>query len=77
MSTLEFRDAIRDALAEELERDPIALLRARLQKQHGVEEQALDTLERQTQEEINHAIDAALAAPYPDPRAQQATEYAP
>ena len=60
-----------------LQRDPIVLLRARLSTQHGVEDDRLDAVERQTQERINHAIDAALDAPYPDPHARRATEYAP
>ena len=60
-----------------LQRDPIVLLRARLSTQHGVEDDRLDAVERQTQERINHAIDAALDAPYPDPDARRATEYAP
>ena len=60
-----------------LERDPIALLRARLTAQHGVHEQQLETIERDIQERIDHAVEAALAAPYPDPGARPATEYAP
>jgi acetoin:2,6-dichlorophenolindophenol oxidoreductase subunit alpha len=60
-----------------LERDPIALLRARLMSQHGVEESRLERTERDAQERIDRAIAAALAAPYPDPETHPATEYAP
>ncbi|HEX6458087.1 MAG TPA: thiamine pyrophosphate-dependent dehydrogenase E1 component subunit alpha [Thermoleophilaceae bacterium] len=60
-----------------LQRDPIVLLRGRLSAQHGVEDEQLDAVERETQERINHAIEAALEAPYPDPDARPATEYAP
>ncbi len=60
-----------------LQRDPIVLLRARLSTQHGVEDDRLDMVERETQERINSAIEAALAAPYPDPDLRRATEYAP
>jgi TPP-dependent pyruvate/acetoin dehydrogenase alpha subunit len=56
-----------------LERDPIALLRARL----DVDQQELARIERDTQERIDQAIEAALAASYPDPATRPATEYAP
>jgi acetoin:2,6-dichlorophenolindophenol oxidoreductase subunit alpha len=64
-------------LASWLERDPIALLRARLSTQQGVEESRLDGIEQEVRERIDQAIEAALAAPYPDPRGEPATEYAP
>jgi TPP-dependent pyruvate/acetoin dehydrogenase alpha subunit len=60
-----------------LERDPIALARARLGAQYDVDEKQLEQIERDTQERIDQAIDAALAAPYPDPETHAATEYAP
>jgi TPP-dependent pyruvate/acetoin dehydrogenase alpha subunit len=64
-------------LASWLDRDPIVLLRARLSGKPGVEEGQLDELEREAQERIDLAIEAALAAPYPDPAERAATEYAP
>jgi acetoin:2,6-dichlorophenolindophenol oxidoreductase subunit alpha len=64
-------------LASWLERDPIALLRARLSTQQGVEESHLAGIEQEVRERIDQAIEAALAAPYPDPRGEPATEYAP
>jgi TPP-dependent pyruvate/acetoin dehydrogenase alpha subunit len=64
-------------LASWLERDPLVLLRARLTGEPGVEEDQLDAIERDAQERIDQAIDAALAAPFPDPEAERATEYAP
>jgi len=60
-----------------LDRDPIALCRTRLTTHYGVDEQRLEHVERDTQERIDHAIEAALAAPYPDPQTHPATEYAP
>jgi TPP-dependent pyruvate/acetoin dehydrogenase alpha subunit len=60
-----------------LERDPIALARARLTTQHDVDEPQLEQIERATQERIDQSIEAALAAPYPDPETHPATEYAP
>ena len=64
-------------LASWLERDPLVVLRARLTGELGVEEGQLDAIEREAQERIDQAIEAALAAPYPDPEADRATEYAP
>jgi acetoin:2,6-dichlorophenolindophenol oxidoreductase subunit alpha len=64
-------------LASWLERDPIALLRARLSTQQGVEESHLAGIEQEVRERIDQAIEAALAAPYPDPCGEPATEYAP
>jgi acetoin:2,6-dichlorophenolindophenol oxidoreductase subunit alpha len=59
------------------ERDPIALARARLATEYDVDEPQLEQIERATQERIDQAIEAALAAPYPDPETDPATEYAP
>jgi TPP-dependent pyruvate/acetoin dehydrogenase alpha subunit len=63
-------------LASWLERDPIVLLRARLAAQHGIGDERLEAIERDAQAQIDTAIDAALAGPYPDPEAEPATEYA-
>ena len=54
MSTLEFRVAIRDAIAEEMERDESVIFFG---------------------EDV--AVAAALAAPYPEPDADAAREFAP
>jgi acetoin:2,6-dichlorophenolindophenol oxidoreductase subunit alpha len=65
--------------AEEVERwkarDPLPIARARL-VEGGVPEAALDDAERETRGELDAAVAAALAAPYPDP-ATPATEFAP
>jgi acetoin:2,6-dichlorophenolindophenol oxidoreductase subunit alpha len=58
-----------------LARDPLALMRARLLKERGVEEARLEAAEREAEQRIERAIEAALAAPYPEPA--RATEYAP
>jgi acetoin:2,6-dichlorophenolindophenol oxidoreductase subunit alpha len=59
-----------------LARDPLAVMRARLVGELGVEEHAVADSERSVEERIEHAVDAALAGPYPDP-SDAAREYAP
>jgi TPP-dependent pyruvate/acetoin dehydrogenase alpha subunit len=65
---------------EELERwlarDPLKLARERLAGQ-GVSEEELVESERATEALIEHAIDRALAAPYPNPELDAATEFSP
>ena len=58
-----------------LERDPLTIARARLVAE-GVAEDAIDAVEENTRAELEAAVEAALAAPYPDPTVT-ATEYAP
>jgi acetoin:2,6-dichlorophenolindophenol oxidoreductase subunit alpha len=58
-----------------LERDPIVLARARL-LELGVPEEQVEATERDVRAGLDRAIEAALAAPYPDPVAERATEYA-
>ena len=57
-----------------LERDPLTVARARLA---DVGEERLAEIERAVDERIEQAVEAALAAPYPDAVARAATEYAP
>ena len=47
------------------QRDPIALLAARL-REEGVTEETLDQIRSETQREIDDGVEFALAAPYPD-----------
>ena len=56
------------------ERDPLLLARQRLLDE-GLESEAVDAVEQATQAELDAAVEAALAAPYPDP-AVKATEFA-
>jgi TPP-dependent pyruvate/acetoin dehydrogenase alpha subunit len=58
-----------------LERDPLKITRERLIAE-GVAEDAIDAVEERTRAELEAAVEAALAAPYPDPTVT-ATEYAP
>ena len=58
-----------------LARDPLNITRARLVAE-GVAEEAIDAVEEATRAELEAAVEAALAAPYPDPEVT-ATEYAP
>jgi TPP-dependent pyruvate/acetoin dehydrogenase alpha subunit len=57
------------------ERDPLKIARARLTKAGLTEEQLVAT-EEATTAEIEQAIENALAAPYPDPKQDAATEFA-
>jgi TPP-dependent pyruvate/acetoin dehydrogenase alpha subunit len=56
------------------ERDPLLVARRRLLDE-GVEAEAVDAVEQATRAEMDAAVEAALAAPYPDP-AVKATEFA-
>lgn len=58
------------------ERDPLALARDRLTREGATEDQ-LAAIEQATTAELDEAVSRALAAPYPDPAADAATEYAP
>jgi acetoin:2,6-dichlorophenolindophenol oxidoreductase subunit alpha len=56
-------------------RDPLTIARRRLLDE-GLPEQTVDAVEQATRRELEAAVEAALAAPYPDPSIP-ATEYAP
>jgi acetoin:2,6-dichlorophenolindophenol oxidoreductase subunit alpha len=59
-----------------LARDPLPIARARL-VELGVTEPEIAEVEDATRARMDHAVEAALAAPYPDPTAERATEFAP
>jgi TPP-dependent pyruvate/acetoin dehydrogenase alpha subunit len=59
-----------------LERDPLIVTRARL-VEAGVADEQLDEAAERAKETMARASDAALAAPYPDPEREQASEFAP
>jgi acetoin:2,6-dichlorophenolindophenol oxidoreductase subunit alpha len=59
-----------------LARDPLNVARARLQSL-GVSEHDISETEEATKVRIGQAVQRALAAPYPDPAAEHATEFAP
>ena len=59
-----------------LERDPLTLARKRLERE-GVTGEQIDAVEQAITAELEQAVAHALAAPYPDPAADAATEYAP
>jgi TPP-dependent pyruvate/acetoin dehydrogenase alpha subunit len=50
--------------------------RARL-VEAGVSDEELDAAAERAKEEMRGASEAALAAPYPDPQAERATEFSP
>ena len=72
-------DPARYRPAEEVERwlarDPLGIAKQRL-LDSGVEEHAIVAVEEATRRELERAVEAALAAPYPDPSVK-ATEFAP
>jgi acetoin:2,6-dichlorophenolindophenol oxidoreductase subunit alpha len=57
------------------ERDPLDIARARL-LEGGLPVAEIEAVEEATRRELEHAVEAALGAPYPDP-AVRATEFAP
>ena len=59
-----------------LARDPLTTARVRL-VELGVAEAEIDAVEEATRARMDRAVEAALAAPYPDPQAEHATEFAP
>jgi TPP-dependent pyruvate/acetoin dehydrogenase alpha subunit len=58
-----------------LERDPLKIARAQLTAD-GMSDAELDEIDRTVQAELDAGIEAARAAPYPDPTARHATAYA-
>jgi pyruvate dehydrogenase E1 component alpha subunit len=59
-----------------LGRDPLPRARERLLAD-GIEETDIADVERRIEEQIDAAVASAKAAPYPDPRDERATEFAP
>jgi TPP-dependent pyruvate/acetoin dehydrogenase alpha subunit len=57
-----------------LERDPLRLTRERLLAE-GVSEELLASVEAAVEEQMSAAVEQALAAPYPDPALEQASEF--
>ncbi len=66
----------KDEVEEWLARDPLKLARERLLGD-GLDEAQIDAAEASARAAIDQAVEAALAAPYPDPAADAATEYRP
>jgi acetoin:2,6-dichlorophenolindophenol oxidoreductase subunit alpha len=66
----------KDEVDRWLARDPLDIVRDRLAKL-GVEDPNLDAAAERAQEQMRRASEAALAAPYPDPKVERATEFAP
>jgi len=59
-----------------LARDPLGVAKARL-AELGVSEQELSEVEETTRARMEQAVQSALAAAYPDPAGETATEFAP
>jgi TPP-dependent pyruvate/acetoin dehydrogenase alpha subunit len=64
----------KDELEAWLERDPLKLARQRL-SEDGLSQDQLAATEKAATDAIERAVEAALAAPYPDPAQDGATEY--
>jgi TPP-dependent pyruvate/acetoin dehydrogenase alpha subunit len=56
------------------ERDPLTIARERLLAE-GISEDEISALETETKQRLDAAIEAARAAPFPDPERKRATEY--
>jgi TPP-dependent pyruvate/acetoin dehydrogenase alpha subunit len=59
-----------------LARDPLNVAKTRL-RDLGVSEQEISDVEEATTARIDRAVQTAVAAPYPDPVTENATEFAP
>jgi TPP-dependent pyruvate/acetoin dehydrogenase alpha subunit len=59
-----------------LARDPLNVAKARLHDL-GVSDNEIAEVEHSTKARIDRAVENALAAPYPDPKIEDATEFAP
>jgi TPP-dependent pyruvate/acetoin dehydrogenase alpha subunit len=57
-------------------RDPLDIARERL-RSLGVSGEDITATERASRELLEHAVETALAAPFPDPANERATEFAP
>jgi pyruvate dehydrogenase E1 component alpha subunit len=58
-----------------MERDPLSIARKRL-IELGHAEEDIESTERDVRAALDRAVEAALAAPYPDPETDGATEFA-
>ena len=65
-----------DEVERWLARDPLTIARTRL-LESGVAEGEIAEVEDATRARMDRAVEAALAAPYPDPATDGATEFAP
>jgi TPP-dependent pyruvate/acetoin dehydrogenase alpha subunit len=66
----------RDEVERWRARDPLAISRGRL-VELGVAESDIGEVEDATRARMDRAVEAALAAPYPDPQTDAGTEFAP
>ncbi|HWD85884.1 MAG TPA: thiamine pyrophosphate-dependent dehydrogenase E1 component subunit alpha [Solirubrobacteraceae bacterium] len=65
----------KEEVEEWLQRDPLKVARKRLLEQ-GMSEEQLDAVEEAVTAQLEQAVENALAAPYPDPVEDAATEFA-
>jgi TPP-dependent pyruvate/acetoin dehydrogenase alpha subunit len=57
------------------ERDPLLVARARLTEEFGVSAESLDIVDAEVVAELDRVAEAAMAAPYPDPTTDAASEF--
>jgi TPP-dependent pyruvate/acetoin dehydrogenase alpha subunit len=56
-------------------RDPLLVARARLSEEFGVPAERLDALDAEVEAELELVAERAMAAPYPDPATEMASEF--
>jgi TPP-dependent pyruvate/acetoin dehydrogenase alpha subunit len=66
----------KEELEQWMARDPLTTARTRL-LQEGVTEEQIAAVEESTNALMERAVESALAAPYPDPASEAATEFRP
>jgi TPP-dependent pyruvate/acetoin dehydrogenase alpha subunit len=66
----------KEEVEEWLARDPLKIARERL-LQEGVSEEQIGAAEEAARALVDHAVEEALAAPYPDPDGAEASEFRP
>jgi TPP-dependent pyruvate/acetoin dehydrogenase alpha subunit len=66
-----------DEVVQWKQRDPLEVTRRQLLEEHGVAAAEIDALAARAEQDVQDAVRAALAAPYPEPATEAARGYAP
>ncbi len=67
MATLTYRDALNQALREEMQRDPIKHLAGKLKEEGVIDQAALDAMDTEIHAEVDEAVKFADESPDPEP----------
>ena len=73
---LSYLDAIKEALAEEMRRDPIPTFTTYLRARHVLDDKALKDIEVRVAATIDEAVEFAMNSPDPDPQDASGDLYA-